>query len=100
MQTDKCLICNDDFYVSKMKDGKCDACNARFPGIKNKEELEKSRAEKQSEEYNKGNLSNIIRVNIDKILEEYGILIKCDCGKLYHRNSPAQKNCSSCKETK
>lgn len=96
MQIDKCAICGDDFQVSKMKDGKCDRCFSQFPGIKNKEELEKMRTEKQEEGFNKGNLPNIIKTNVDKILEEYGILIKCECGTLYHKRSPAQKKCSKC----
>lgn len=91
-----CAICENEFYAEKLKDGKCDVCNSRFPGIKNKAELEKQREEDNSE-FNKGSLPSLIKEKVESMLEEYGILQKCECGNLFYKRSPAQKGCGKCK---
>ena len=95
-QTDKCTICESEFYVEALKDGKCDFCNARFPGVKDRAELLKQREEIQNKKFNTGNMDNIITKKVDEILKDYGILQKCDCGNLYFKTSPAKKTCGAC----
>lgn len=95
-QTDKCSICEGEFYVEALKDNKCDSCNARFPGVKDKAELMKQKDAIQNKKYNDGNLDNIISKRVDEILEGYGILQRCDCKNLFYKTSPAKKTCGAC----
>lgn len=94
-----CAICEGEFYESKMNDGKCEACNTRFPGVKNREELKKKRDE-SSNKYNEGSFDVRVEKKVKEVLEGLGILNKCECGEIYFKKSPAQKSCGNCKETK
>ena len=95
-RADKCVICDNEFYIAKMTDGKCDVCNARYPDIMSKAELleSKEQAEKEKDVFNEGTLKNIISNEVDLILKKYGILLQCDCGKYFYRKGMNQKTCS------
>lgn len=97
---DKCLICEQEFYVEKMTDGKCDVCHARFPGIKDRAELLKQKEEKQNEKYNDGNFDNMVTKKVTEVLKNYNVLVECGCGGFYYRRSPAQKTCGNCGDKK
>lgn len=94
--TAKCAICEGGFYTAKMKDGKCDACNIRFPGVKDKEDLKKQR-ETSDSKFNAGSFEKRVEKQVENILKKFGFLIECDCGELYNKRSPAQKSCGICK---
>lgn len=95
---DDCAICGEKFQVAKMKDGKCDGCNTRFPGVANREDLKKQRDE-SSNKYNEGSFDSRVEKKVKDILSELGILSDCTCGKKFFKRSPAQKNCGCKKET-
>lgn len=95
----KCAVCEGDFFIAKMKDGKCDRCVAQFPNIKDKAELIKKRKETEEEKFNRGNFENRVKDLIQEALKEYGILAECECGNYFFKKSGAQKRCDSCKES-
>jgi len=88
MKAELCTICEGEFNVVKLINGKCDVCNARFPDVKDKAEL----IEKQKAQANQKDISEFEK-EVNKVLEKHGILQRCECGNLYHKRSPAQKSC-------
>ena len=92
-----CSLCEGEFFVRKMTDGKCDLCHARFPHAKTKAEV-KALQQSQNTIFNEGSFENRVKKQVYEILEECGILHTCNCGNKYFKRSPNQKSCG-CGET-
>ena len=91
----KCIICEAFFRPSAMVGTKCGSCNSLYPNAKTREDIKvtnKNRAQTLTDE--------TVRVIVYEILEEANIKrAKCEtCGKLFFRNSPAQKFCQVCRD--
>lgn len=97
MDESRCIICQADFRAAVMKDSKCPVCATMFPKAKSREEAlgkVKPKAETLTEKR--------VRDLIYEILEDAGIKrFECEkCKDLFFKNSPAQKQCAKCKESK
>ena len=100
MDETRCTLCEAYFRSSAMVDGKCPVCHSMYPGIRSRDELLRKNSPIRARTLTEDTVQDIVYT----ILEEAGIKrFQCEkCHKLYFRNSPAQKQCSSCKakETK
>jgi Zn finger protein HypA/HybF involved in hydrogenase expression len=99
MRTGTCVVCEGEFLAEKMVGEKCDSCHVRFPRIKNKKELEERR-EAEDNAFNAGSFESRVKALVEGKLQDYGILIKCECGNSFYKKSPAQKKCGKCGDKK
>ncbi|NIT58967.1 MAG: hypothetical protein GWN00_22905 [Aliifodinibius sp.] len=96
MELEHCAVCEAEFKPGYLNGEPCEVCKKLFPGAKTKEDKHKNKKPEVEKH----------EVDVKKIVEEtlinYGILIACECGNYFYRKSPAQKQCSECKnkETK
>jgi len=91
----QCILCEAYFRRNTMIGNKCPLCNALYPNASTKEEI-KTKVKNKAETLTEGRVKELIY----ELLEDANIRrIKCErCGKLFFRNSPAQKYCSNCKD--
>jgi len=94
---EKCIICEADFRVEVMKEGKCPLCRELYPKAKSREDI-KPHTKPKAETLTEKRVKDLIY----EVFEEAGMVRKkCEkCGNLYFRTSPAMKYCSKCKESK
>lgn len=92
----KCEVCSATMKSKENlnEDGVCETCVRLYPGAKSPSERTKKKDDEGPE--NEGRIKNVIAGEVDKILERYGLLIRCECNTLYHKRSPAQKYCGKC----
>ena len=97
LEENKCAVCEAEFGAGHLKEGICLDCNKLYPGVKTKEGLKKEKAPKV--ESRETHIKELVTKQVNELLESFGILHRClNCGNLYFRRSPAQKNCSACKK--
>lgn len=94
MDEQRCVLCEAYFRANAMVGEKCSNCDSLYPNAKTKEDIKvkfKNKAETLTE-------SRVKEIVYD-ILEEANIKrVECDkCNKLFFRQSPAQKQCPTCK---
>ena len=94
MNVERCKLCDAEFRAEYLKDGKCEVCTKKYPGMSSKEDIKREKDEDAKE--NEGRLKNIIDKQLDERLKEYGILHTCECGQLFYKTSPAKKKCGQC----
>ena len=88
MELEKCAVCDAEFKPGYLDGEPCEVCKKLFPGATSKDNKFKKKSTKEEDK-----ITNDIKKEVNSILEEYGILKKCVCGKLYYKRSPAQKGC-------
>jgi rubrerythrin len=96
MDEQRCVLCEAYFRTNSMIEGKCPVCHQMYPSIKSRDELLRKNSPVRARTLTEETVQDIVYT----ILEEANIKrFKCEkCGKLYFRNSPAQKYCQVCKE--
>lgn len=93
MDEQRCVLCEAYFRANAMVGEKCSQCDSLYPNAKTKEDI-KVKFKNKAETLTEGRVKELIY----EILEEANIRrVECDCGKLFFRTSPAQKQCLACK---
>lgn len=89
-----CCICEQNFRMEGLTDGKCVVCVEKYPNAKSKAEVVLKRKPKA-----RTLTEDVIREMIYEVLAEAGIEQKlCEkCGKAYFPKSPAAKQCEECR---
>lgn len=95
MNEETCIICKSDFRALALKNGKCSVCNKKYPTAMSPEDIKKKDPKSP-----RTMSESVVREMIYEILEDAGMKrVKCEkCNQLFFRLSPAQKQCSSCKD--
>lgn len=94
MEIESCKFCKNEFYKGTLdENGKCDRCRLVYPNLQSPDEIKVEKTAEDKE--NEGRLMNVIERQVNDMLEEYGLLERCVCGKLFHKRSPAQKYCGT-----
>lgn len=99
IEENKCAVCEAEFRSGHLVDGVCANCKSLYPGAKTKEDVNKPK--KPEVESHDTHIKELVTNQVNELLESFGILHRClDCGSLYYKRSPAQKNCGCKKEDK
>lgn len=101
MEENKCVVClSEGFKAGTLdKDNVCTMCNKLWPGAKTPDDRNKKK--KPEVESHEAQTKELVTNEVNNLLESYEILHRClGCSNLYYRRSPAQKQCSQCKEAK
>lgn len=96
MEQVQCSVCEAYFRPTAITDGKCSVCNQMFPGVKSRKELKLKSSPTKAQTMTE----DVVQQMIYDTLEDAGIKrFECEkCQTLYYKTSPAQKQCSRCRD--